>query len=165
MTYDKKEVGCLPRPRKFRRICCMPEKRNFGPLQEGEIPLASISMTLEEYETIRLIDLEGLTQAQCAESMGTARTTVQAMYCEARHKLAQSLVEGRALTICGGSFVLCQRGEQGCCRCRRHSGGIPESCDKPGRYGMPERNSMPEEEDGSGGKAFDRAVVEKESEG
>jgi transcriptional regulator with XRE-family HTH domain len=78
-------------------------------------------MTVEEYETIRLIDLEGLTQEECAERMQVARATVQKIYNDARSKLAESLVNGNILKIEGGDYRLYDEGEQlSCCgRCRR----------------------------------------------
>lgn len=53
----------MPRPRKWRRVCCLPESRRFGPLDlcAGE----TVTMAVDEYETIRLIDLDGLTQVHC----------------------------------------------------------------------------------------------------
>jgi predicted DNA-binding protein (UPF0251 family) len=85
-------------------------------------------MTVEEYETIRLIDLEGFTQEECAARMNIARTTVQGIYSEARKKLAESLVDGKVLKIEGGAYKLCE-GQGKSCRgngCRRHrSGGGP----------------------------------------
>ena len=68
--------------------------------------------TLEEYETIRLIDLLECTQEECAAQMGVARSTVQQVYDTARRRLAQALVEGRRLHISGGDYVLCPRGEE-----------------------------------------------------
>ena len=77
-------------------------------------------MTVDEFETIRLMDLEGLTQADCARQMEVSRATVQAIYGAARVKLAQFLVWGGELTIGGGAFSLCPGGKQGCPRCHRH---------------------------------------------
>ena len=65
-------------------------------------------MTLDEYEAIRLMDLENLQQEQAAAQMGVARTTVQLIYNNARRKLAEALVQGRALEIDGGSYELCR---------------------------------------------------------
>ena len=82
-------------------------------------------MALEEYETIRLIDYEGLTQEECSERMNVARTTVQRIYSDARKKLAQLLVEGRPLRIEGGDYKLYDENEKiyGCGRCRRYRQG------------------------------------------
>ena len=110
----------MSRPRKWRRVCCMPESNLFGPLNSLEEEPEIILMTVEEYETLRLIDLEGLMQEACAERMNVARTTVQRIYNEARKKVAASLVNGNILKIEGGDYKLCD-GEElmyGCGWCR-----------------------------------------------
>ena len=79
-------------------------------------------MTLDEYETIRLIDLLGRTQEDCAKQMGVARTTVQSVYNTARHKVAEALVNGVHLTIDGGDYILCTHGKECCGKtCHRHT--------------------------------------------
>ena len=103
----------MPRPCKRRRVCALPERPNFGPVGEGPVR-QSVPMTVDEFETIRIIDLEGLTQESCAGQMEVSRATVQAIYGSARHKLAQALVQGRELVIGGGDFVLCTGEGQGC---------------------------------------------------
>ncbi len=75
-----------------------------------------VSMLVDEYETIRLIDLQGFTQEECAEQMHIARTTVQRIYNDARKKLAESLVGGKVLRIEGGDYELC-KGLEKTCRC------------------------------------------------
>ena len=83
-------------------------------------------MTVDEYETVRLIDLEGMTQEECAEKMHVARTTIQSIYALARNKIAYSLVNGKVLLIDGGDFKLCDGGGSRCggggCRRHRHGG-------------------------------------------
>ena len=65
----------------------MPESNQFGPLDMQAESRESIKMTIDEYETIRLIDLEHFTQEECAANMNVARTTVQGIYNEARESL------------------------------------------------------------------------------
>ena len=115
----------MSRPRKWRRVCELPERNLYGPLHGPRTDGETLSMTVEEYETLRLIDLEGLTQEECAERMGVARTTVQRTYNDARKLLAASLVQGHFLKIEGGDYLLCDGAAQhaGCGRCRRHRFG------------------------------------------
>jgi len=88
----------------------------------------------EEFETIRLIDLEGLMQETCAERMNVARTTVQRIYFEARKKIAESIVNGKILKIEGGDFKLCSEEEPiyGCGRCRRQRAAQRQAFTKSG---------------------------------
>lgn len=103
----------------------MPESNRFGPLDFKGGKDEYISMTVDEYEAIRLIDMEGFTQEECAVQMNVARTTVQGIYVEARKKLAQSLVEGKALLIEGGEYRLCDGTGRNCGRgCRRRGRGM-----------------------------------------
>ncbi len=114
----------MPRPVKWRKVCCMPESNQFGPLDMEAESRGSIKMTIDEYETIRLIDLEQFTQEECAAHMNVARTTVQGIYNEARKKLAESLVNGKVLFIEGGEYRLCDGSESECghlgCQRRKH---------------------------------------------
>jgi len=101
----------MPRPKKCRMVCFLPERNSFGPLNITNVNAEIILMTVDEYETIRLIDLEEMTQEECAEKMDVARTTVQRIYNDARKKLAKSLVEGKILKIEGGDYKLCDKGK------------------------------------------------------
>ncbi|MPW25635.1 DUF134 domain-containing protein [Alkalibaculum sp. M08DMB] len=115
----------MPRPRKWRKVCCLPESNLYGPLNGSHIENEIIIMTVEEYETIRLIDLEGLTQEECSEKMQVARATVQNIYKDARSKIAESLVNGNILKIEGGDYKLYSENERvnSCGRCRRNRCG------------------------------------------
>ena len=101
----------MPRPRKFRKVCHFPENLSFQPENPQGEPVV---LTVDEYETIRLIDLEGRSQEECGALMGIARTTVQLIYGNARGKLARMIVEGRPLQIRGGEFRICG-GENDAC--------------------------------------------------
>lgn len=111
----------MPRPRKWRHVCCLPAYSAFGPLEKNP-STTSITMTVDEYEVIRLIDYEKLDQEESAIRMQVARSTVQAIYQSARHKLAMALIEGQTFTISGGEVQEYNELErrQGC---RRHRQG------------------------------------------
>jgi predicted DNA-binding protein (UPF0251 family) len=68
----------------------------------GGVPaLAQIAMALDEFEAVRLADLEGLEHAQAARRMGVSRQTFGRVLGAARRKVAQALVLGHALRIDG----------------------------------------------------------------
>lgn len=96
----------MSRPVRCRRICGKPKYDTFGPVQSKSVP--TIQMGLDEYECIRLIDLFGLSQEECAEQMEVARTTVTSMYDSARKKLAKAFVEGEVLVLIGGNYRICE---------------------------------------------------------
>lgn len=104
----------MPRPKKCRKICGLPKRCNFGPL-DANTDEGFVEMTVDEYETIRLIDYLGYNQEDCAQQMCVARTTVQAVYNTARRKLAESLVDGKLLVIQGGNYTVCPKGGT-CCK-------------------------------------------------
>ncbi len=95
----------MPRPSRCRRICAAPQVETFCPngCAEGE----PILLTLDEYEVIRLVDLEQQTHEQCATQMDISRSTVQEIYESARHKIAACLVHGKPMRITGGNYRIC----------------------------------------------------------
>ena len=126
MNENNKGRKKMGRPMKWRKVCSLPESTKFGPLDITSDKDNCVSMTVDEYETIRLIDLEGFNQEQCAAKMNIGRTTVQGIYIEARRKLAESLVNGKILRIEGGEYRLCE--EEGCGQgCRRRQGRKKEN--------------------------------------
>ena len=116
----KKEDEAMPRPRKCRKVCCMPKVSEFTPSCEVSAA-ASVVMAVDEYETIRLIDKENFSQEECGKYMHIARTTVQQIYDNARKKLAEAVVDGKILRIEGGDYRLCD-GAEPVCSC----GGCPK---------------------------------------
>ena len=124
----------MPRPLKWRKVCSLPESNRFGPLDIKVSEDNSVTMTVDEYETIRLIDLEGFNQEECAAQMNVARTTVQGIYINARKKLAESLINGKVLFIEGGEYRLCDGAGIECfgggCRRHRHGGGKASDTDR-----------------------------------
>lgn len=95
----------MPRPNKPKCVQKLPICQTYYPAGK-ENSCHEIVLSVEEYETLRLLDYQGMTQAQCARQMGIARATVQSLYTEARKKTARFLVEGAGLCIRGGNFCV-----------------------------------------------------------
>lgn len=112
----------MGRPRRLRRICSEPEYDRFAPA--GFTCGETVNLTLDEYEAVRLIDLEKCTHEQCSAQMDISRTTVTEIYESARNKIADSIVNGKTLIISGGRYRMCDGGDTPCCgkHCRRSAG-------------------------------------------
>lgn len=102
----------MARPVKSRKVCALPEDTSFGPCNGASAQ--QVQMTVDEYEVVRLIDLEGYSQHECAQQMHVGRTTVQGIYAEARRKIADALVNGKNIVIKGGYYRLCKKQDLGC---------------------------------------------------
>ena len=96
----------MPRTTKCRRIYGFPDYYSFIPEEADVSRIETITLSLDEFETIRLLDHEGLNQEECAARMGVARTTVTSMYENARKKLISTIVEGKRLCIAGGNIKI-----------------------------------------------------------
>ena len=108
----------MPRPPRCRRICVLPQVDAFSP--DGRADTEPVLLALDEYEVIRLVDLEKLTHEQCAAQMDISRSTVQEIYESARQKIAACLVYGKPLRITGGCYRICAGREHSRCgRCTR----------------------------------------------
>ena len=111
----------MPRPLKKRYVCHMPANQSFFPGEPREAEC--VRLAVDEYETVRLLDLEEYTQEECAQQMGVSRTTIQGMYDSARRKIADALVNGKKLEIAGGEYVVCNRFGKHCPGgCQKHCG-------------------------------------------
>jgi len=89
---------------KCRRVAFVPGVTFFKPAGIPLRDLEEIQLTVEEAEAIRLKDLEGLEQEECAEKMNISRPTFQRVLYSARQKIADALLNGKAIRIEGGNF-------------------------------------------------------------
>jgi len=103
----------VPRPFCCRRIAGRPAAPVFKPIGIPVVELAEVVMTLDEFEAMRLADLDGLYQEQAAEQMNVSRPTFSRIIESAHRKVADVLVHGHALRIEGGPVQL---GGRRCCR-------------------------------------------------
>ena len=97
----------MARPPKARQVSILPDNFCFCPVERsGKTP---VTLTLDEFETVRLIDHQGLSQEEAASAMNVSRQSVQLIYSSARKKLASALVEGRTIMIGGGNICFADR--------------------------------------------------------
>ena len=94
----------MSRPVKCRRVCFLPGVTYFKPAGIPMRFLSEVCLSLEEAESIRLKDLDCLDQQQCAEHMNISRPTFQRVLSSARKKIADALLNGKAVRITGGNY-------------------------------------------------------------
>jgi uncharacterized protein len=121
----------MPRPKCCRHIGAMPGKTFFQPEGESPSPFEAVLLTLDEYEAIRLADLEGLYQEQAASRMNVSRQTFGRIVEAAHRKLADVIVNGKALRIEGGPVSLAGMEPVRCPRCSRALGTLCEERNEP----------------------------------
>ena len=102
----------MPRPRLLRRVGCMPDATYFKPAGVPKFGLEEVVLTIDEYEAVRLSDLEELDQEEAAQKMKISQPTFHRLLSGARKKLADSIVNGKALRIEGGSYKFVKRGRR-----------------------------------------------------
>jgi predicted DNA-binding protein (UPF0251 family) len=100
----------MPRPRIPRRVWFRPGFTKFGPTGPGMTSIGEVVLTMEEFESIRLKDYEGMDQKESAKRMGISQPTFQRVYESARKKIADAIVNGKAIRIEGGSYRMMGRG-------------------------------------------------------
>jgi len=103
----------MPRPPKWRRVEFEPQFTYFKPAGVPKWQLEELVLSVEEIEAVRLKDMEGLEQEECADKMQISRPTFQRILTGARAKLAEGIIEGKAIRIQGGNYRLA--GRQMCC--------------------------------------------------
>ena len=122
----------MSRPRKYRRVENVPDITYFKPAGAPLRELNEVRLSIEEAEAIRLKDLEGLEQEEGATKMNISRPTFQRVLASARRKIADVLLNGKAIRIEGGNFKMtwrrfrCHRGHEW--ELDKPAGEPPELC-------------------------------------
>ena len=96
----------MPRPKCCRHVCGVPDKNYFKPRGIPSIELEEVVLNLDEYEAIRLVDYEQLYQEEAAIRMNISRQTFGRIIEAAHKKIADVLMNGKALKIEGGEVSL-----------------------------------------------------------
>ena len=124
----------MPRPPKCRRVEFLPDVTYFKPAGIPLRALEEVCLSVEEAEAIRLKELEGLEQEQGAEKMNISRSTFQRVLASGRQKMADALLNGKAIRIEGGNFKMawhqfrCLNGHEWNVPFEEMAGGPPELC-------------------------------------
>lgn len=99
----------MSRPIKWRKVEYVPENKYFAPCPKGNCgqlsDLQEVLLKVEELEAMRLKDIEGLNQEECAKRMQVSRQTFQTIIEQARKKVATALIEDRAISVGGGNYT------------------------------------------------------------
>jgi predicted DNA-binding protein (UPF0251 family) len=120
----------MPRPPLCRRIAQQPDATYFKPPGIPLHELEEVVLTVDELEALRLADKEGMYQDQAAERMEISRPTFGRIVETARRKVAEALVEGKALRIEGGNFVMADMRTFRCSDCS-HTWQVPFGAGRP----------------------------------
>ncbi|MFA7170008.1 MAG: DUF134 domain-containing protein [Candidatus Paceibacterota bacterium] len=89
----------MVRPRLCRKINFNPSVRYFKPKGIPLRELEEIELTQEEVEALRLKNVEGLEQVDCAKEMKTSQSTFQRILASAHKKVSHAIIEGKAIKI------------------------------------------------------------------
>jgi len=108
----------MARPTQCRRVGSMPESNYFSPRGVSLSALEEVILTVDEFEAIRLADLESSYQEQAAEKMNVSRQTFGRIIECAHKKVADALVKGKALKIEGGEFEMTSMRNFSCYNCQ-----------------------------------------------
>jgi predicted DNA-binding protein (UPF0251 family) len=100
------------RPKKTRFVKCEPGEKCFRPQCKSLSELEGVILTIDEYEAVRLSDLEELTQEEAAKKMKVHRSTISRILTSAHRKIADAIVNVKAIRIEGGSCKIIKRGKK-----------------------------------------------------
>ena len=89
----------VPRPRMRRRVCFDPEITYFKPAGVPLKNLEEVKLTYDELEALRLHNSLNLDQTETAKRMQISQPTLHRILLSARAKIADALVNGKAIRI------------------------------------------------------------------
>jgi predicted DNA-binding protein (UPF0251 family) len=96
----------MPRPRRFRKVCFEPNVTYFKPAGVRMIDLKESILNVDEFEAVRLKDLGGLDENTAAKKMNISQPTFNRLIASARKKIADAIVNGKAIKIEGGVYKM-----------------------------------------------------------
>lgn len=99
----------MARPLRCRRVWLTPEFTYFKPAGVRMRELEEVVLTVDEFEAVRLKDLEGLEQEQIAKKMNISQPTLHRLLLSARRKIADAIVKGKAIRIEGGVYTVVKK--------------------------------------------------------
>ena len=105
----------MPRPKQNRRISTPPIMLGYKPFGIPKSALESVTLLYDEYESIRLLDYQGMNQEEAAVLMNVSRPTLTRIYEKARKTIAEAFVKGKMILIEGGEVSF----EKQWYRCKR----------------------------------------------
>lgn len=120
----------MARPKRCRRIHCEPNCKVFKPVGVPVSLLEEVVLSMDEFEAIRLADLERLYHEQAAAKMSVSRQTLGRVLEAARSKVAKVLAEGLALRIEGGEVEMAEKRTFKCRQCY-HTWDVPYGTGRP----------------------------------
>lgn len=94
----------MVRPKKCRMVYAEPDVTYFKPRAVPLLDLEEVELTVEEFEAVRLVDLECLKQTETAKKMKISQPTLNRLLQSAHKKIANALVNGKAIKIYGGNY-------------------------------------------------------------
>lgn len=123
----------MARPKCPRMVNCRPGYSYYKPSGIPVSALEEIALTLDELEAVRLADYEGLYQEQAAEAMKVSRQTFGRIITGAHKKIADALLNGKAMRIEEGLIDMPEKRTFQCRSCENawelpYGTGRPDGC-------------------------------------
>jgi predicted DNA-binding protein (UPF0251 family) len=145
----------MPRPVQCRRVCLSPGCTYFKPAGVPASVLEEVLIAVDELESLRLADVEGLYHEQAAEQMRVSRRTFGRIIDSARRKVAQALVQGMALRIEGGMIEMAEQRTFRCGDCE-HEWQLPFGTGRPSECPQCQSKNFRRAEEGRDGRGRGR---------